>query len=64
MLVWHTEEALPLPLIQICNIIRVIKDNGGITFLTADNKNRVIVGIYNDGVYNVELIVRRMNKEL
>ena len=37
-------------LVQIYNIIWGIKDNGGITFLTADNKNRVLVGIYNDGV--------------
>ena len=28
--------------VKIHNIIRVIKSNGGITFLTTDNKNRVL----------------------
>ena len=36
--------------VQIYNIIWVIKDYSGITFLTTDNKNRVLAGINNDGV--------------
>lgn len=36
--------------VQIYSIIRVIEDDGGITFLATDNKNCVFTGVDDNGV--------------
>lgn len=45
----HTAEVFSLPASKDTQHHSVIKNNGGITFLTTDNKNRVLAGIDNDG---------------
>lgn len=48
MLIWHTEEVLPQPFGKDKQYHLGIKGDGGITFLTTDNKNRVLTDIDND----------------